>query len=199
MTRTRVGAVFATLAFLGVSVVVWGGRGPTAIDIAWTELLRGIQSPQFVFAAKIFDVVGNTFTSGILVVLLAAVFIFLHRRWSALFLVAASSVSALMVQGVKVLFARPRPEDMIVTSDFGSFPSGHSANAAVLMIVLALLFPRARWLPYASGTYVLLMVLSRTYLRAHWITDTIAGVLLGVTITILIWTFMREKILQESG
>jgi membrane-associated phospholipid phosphatase len=46
-----------------------------------------------------------------------------------------------VVQLLKNLFGRARPEDIMTNLDFGSFPSGHVANAAAMAVVLGLLFP----------------------------------------------------------
>ena len=43
---------------------------------------------------------------------------------------------------LKHLFGRVRPEDIIVISDYGSFPSGHVANAATIATAAVVLFPR---------------------------------------------------------
>ena len=53
----------------------------------------------------------------------------------------ASAASAVVVQLLKQLFGRARPEDILVHSDFGSFPSGHVANAATIAVALGVIFP----------------------------------------------------------
>ena len=65
----------------------------------------------------------------------AAVMLALRRPWGAVFVLAASAGSALVVQVIKGMFGRARPEDMIVVSDHGSFPSGHTANAATIATI----------------------------------------------------------------
>ena len=46
-----------------------------------------------------------------------------------------------MVQLLKNLFGRARPEDILVVSDFGSFPSGHVANAATIAVAIGMIVP----------------------------------------------------------
>ena len=194
-------AAATLLVFCGFStaIAIWGINGPTVIDAGWAELMRGIQIPPLTALSLALNVIGGTIASGLIApVIVAGVSLVRHRLWAAGFLIAASVVSAAAVKLVKVTFARPRPEDMMIVSDFGSFPSGHSANAAVIAIVLCLLFPRQRWLPYVSGAYVLLMMWSRTYLQAHWLTDTVAGVLLGTTAALLIWAGFRTHVIREA-
>ena len=105
--------------------------------------------------------------------------------------------SALTVQLLKGLVGRPRPEDILVTADFGSFPSGHSANAATLVVCLGIVVRRV-WLWAAGAAYVILMMLSRTYLGAHWVSDTVGGLLLGVAIALIVWAPLARKLRLES-
>ena len=45
-------------------------------------------------------------------------------------------------------------------SDFGSFPSGHVANAATIAVALLVLFPRV-WVAVAGAAWVIVMAPSR--------------------------------------
>ena len=86
---------------------------------------------------------------------------------------------------LKHLFGRARPEDIIVFSDFGSFPSGHVANAATIATVAFVLFPRL-WVAIVGVAWVLLMALSRTVLHAHWLSDTLGGALIGAGVVLIV-------------
>jgi undecaprenyl-diphosphatase len=66
-----------------------------------------------------------------------------------------------------------------------SFPSGHSVAATVTVVaaVIALVPPgraRVAW-GAAAAAFSVLMALSRAYLGAHWLSDALAGVLLGAS------------------
>ena len=105
-----------------------------------------------------------------------------------------------MVQLLKALFDRARPDFMLVASDEGSFPSGHVANAATIAAVLVLVFglTRERWWVWVAGAaYVVAMALARTYLGAHWVTDTIGGALLGVAVAVVLWAPIADKLAAE--
>lgn len=192
------GGAFLGFAAIFLLVMLNGRFGPMAIDAYWDGLMQSIQIPLLVDVARIFDVVGGTLISGVLIPALLALALFVQHRWrSALFLISASAINAIIVQIVKATVARPRPEDMMVISDSGSFPSGHSANAVVIVLILMLIFTHQRWIPYVGGGYVLLMMWSRTYLHAHWISDTAAGVLLGITVVLVIWAGSSRYLVQE--
>ena len=135
---------------------------------------------------------------GVLVVPLAiaGALLIARRRWTALYAIIAFAASAALVQLLKQLFGRARPEEILVNADFGSFPSGHTANAATIAAVLFIVL--WRWWVLAAGiAWTVLMALSRTYLGAHWLTDTIGGMLLGVAVAILVWAPFALSIQDE--
>ena len=77
-----------------------------------------------------------------------------------------------------------------------SFPSGHSIAASVTVVaaVIALVPPgrrRVAWGAAAVG-FSVLMAVSRSYLAAHWLSDAIAGVLLGWSCALLVAVVVNE-------
>ena len=96
--------------------------------------------------------------------------------------VAALS-SSLVSSVMKVLFERARP-DLVSHLDHvnnASYPSGHSTNAAVVYLLIAMLVPdRYKPAAYALGiTMTLLTGISRINLGVHWPTDVLGGWMLG--------------------
>lgn len=177
--RAVVGVVLLALACALGAWVFFRGPSPFAVDVWWNQLFAAAPSqPVYVFAL-VMDAVGGHLTAVLIVPLLGALALFLsRRRWSAVYFLAASVGSALFVQVVKHTFGRARPEDILILSDYGSFPSGHTANAATIAVVAAVLFPRA-WVRVVGVAWVVLMAFSRTYLHAHWLSDTVGGALIG--------------------
>jgi len=123
--------------------------------------------------------------------------VLLKRRWGALFFLIASVVSAGVVQILKNTVDRPRPEQILVTADFGSFPSGHTANAATIAVVLALIVNRW-WMWPVGAAYTACMLLSRNYLGAHWLTDTVGGLVLGAAVALIVWAPFAHRLHRET-
>ncbi|MDQ1084916.1 MULTISPECIES: phosphatase PAP2 family protein [Microbacterium] len=178
-SRAVVGVVLIALACGLGAWVFFRGPSPFVVDVWWNQLFAAAPSqPVYVFAL-IMDQVGGHLTAVVIVPVLGALALFLsRRRWSALYFLSASVGSALLVQVVKHTFGRARPEDILILSDYGSFPSGHTANAATIAVVAAVLFPHLG-VRIAGVAWVVLMAFSRTYLHAHWLSDTIGGALIG--------------------
>jgi membrane-associated phospholipid phosphatase len=128
---------------------------------------------------------------------IALVLLLTGRRWGAVYFLVASVASAALVQLIKNLVDRPRPEEILVHADFGSFPSGHTANAATIAMVLALIFQRW-WVSALGVVWVVSMLLSRNYLGAHWLTDTLGGLVLGAGVALIIWAPFAHRLHRET-
>jgi membrane-associated phospholipid phosphatase len=176
------GAVGAGLLVLSVLLGAWvfaRGNAPFAPDAAWNTFLVGIDWPPLDALARFMNLAGGVLASSLVVPAVGIVLLLAVRRpWSALYFLAAVALSGLVVQVLKHVFGRARPEEILVISDYGSYPSGHVANAATLATVLIVLLPRA-WTVVVGAAWVLVMAFSRTYLHAHWLSDTLGGALVG--------------------
>lgn len=184
-------------ALLGLVIAVRASGLPLGVDEEWSLELAESRT-MFADAFALFmDVLGGGLV-GVIVVPLAITIVLLvvRRPWAALYFALASAASALVVQLLKELYGRPRPEDMMVTSDYGSFPSGHVANAATIAVTLGVIVPRV-WVWVAGAIYTVLMAISRTYLGVHWLTDTIGGVLVGAGVALVLWAALAVPLERE--
>ena len=192
------GALALTIA-LGFLVLLRGtadtiDAGSLAIDRSWLAWIDQFRGPALDVPALVLDYLGFGLTASLLIpALIVGVLLLARWYWAVGFYLAATIITGVAVQVLKNLFGRSRPQDILVSVDFGSFPSGHVANAAVMATIFALLL--ARWWVWALGAaYTLAMMISRTYLGAHWLTDTIGALLLGVGIAVVVWAPLAAKL-----
>jgi undecaprenyl-diphosphatase len=133
-----------------------------------------------------------------LVTLLSVGYLGVRAKWAdaAMLLVATLGGTAIS-EGLKVGFARPRPDLVahVVETTSLSFPSGHAMLSAVTYLTLGALLARAQEQQslrgYILGAAVLLALLigaSRIYLGVHWPTDVLAGWCLGAAWALACWT-----------
>lgn len=181
--RFAIVGVLLMLVALGLGVAV--AAAPTALDRWWNDLVGSV-TPMLLNLALAMNIAGGGLVAVLVVPLGGALALVLARRgWAAVLFLSASVLSALIVQGMKNLLGRARPDDMLVVSDHGSFPSGHVANAATIAAIAVIVFPRL-WVALVGAGWVALMALSRTALHVHWLTDTIGGALVGVGAALLV-------------
>ena len=88
--------------------------------------------------------------------------------------------------GLKLVVERERPLVPHLTAASGwSFPSGHSATSAACWAAIGLVSMRwvsRRWRPAivaASAAIAVAVAASRALLGVHWLTDVVAGVVVG--------------------
>ncbi|MHC2186369.1 membrane-associated phospholipid phosphatase [Rathayibacter agropyri] len=194
--------VSASLALLltGLLALLIAFRPSTAFgfDVEWMDEIVEHRSPVWDVPALIMNTVGAGITGTAVIPLgIVAVLLVFRRRWAALYYAIAALVSVGAAQLIKELVGRARPVDMLVTSDYGSFPSGHTANAATTAMVLALVFPLL-WVWIAGFLYTVAMMASRTYLGAHWLSDTVGGLLLGIGVALVVWAPFAGRLRTEA-
>ena len=203
MPRARVNlwvgaALLVATVLLTAGILLGVDDGPFPIDRAWQDFLVPLRGPLVLWFSYAMNVIGGGWVAILVVPIgVAVLLVMLHRPWSAAYFVVAAAVSAGMVKVVKHLVGRARPEDILVISDFGSFPSGHVANAATVASALFILFPHV-WTALAGAAWVVLMAFSRTYLGAHWLTDTVGGALIGVAAALLVAAAFAKPLRAEG-
>ena len=192
------GAIAVLLvAGMGALIAYRAGNLPFDFDTEWMEEIVEHRSPLWEFPALVMNHVGGgIFGALILPLLIIATLCILRRFWAALFFAIASVLSAGLVQLLKNIFERPRPEEILVAADLGSFPSGHVANAATMAVVLGFIV-RKLWVWIAGLAYTIVMLLSRNYLGAHWLSDTIGGLVLGAAVAVIVWAPLAHKLYRE--
>ena len=113
-----------------------------------------------------------------LVVIVAADLLSGYGWGTARLAVAALAGTNLLVEVGKRVVNRPRPDGEHKRSN-SSFPSSPAANAFALAWVLSARWKRG-WPLFAA--LALLVAASRVYLNRHFVSDVVAGALLGVVV-----------------
>jgi undecaprenyl-diphosphatase len=149
--------------------------------------------------ALVFDALGHGLWLALTLAAIAIV-LALARRWFALVTFAvAEGISNRFSSILKAAIGRARPPDGIVHPVTTSFPSGHTTYAGTTCIALVLLFTPATADPpmvvAARHRGHRRMAWSRTYLQVHWLSDVVAGALLGVGVALVV--FSAAQILRR--
>jgi len=110
---------------------------------------------------------------------------------------------------IKGLVARPRPctalPDIHQIEACGKafgFPSNHAINTAAAAAFLQVLYPRSAWI---SWPLVAMVGLARVFIGAHYVTDVLAGWLLGGLLgaamawALLQWPRFRRRALPSPS
>ncbi|MCD2442943.1 phosphatase PAP2 family protein [Agromyces sp. SYSU K20354] len=193
-----IGSAALVAAVLLGAAITFGQAGIVlAVDEWWAAVMLGVRGPVGDTTSYFMNFIGGgRFAVFAVPVTTAVVLLIVRRPWAAGYFIVGSAASAGVVQLLKNTFDRGRPEDMIVASDFGSFPSGHAANAATIAVVFGVLFPHV-WVWVLGAVYAVLMALSRTYLGAHWLSDTVGGMLVGAGVALVLWAAFARPLESE--
>ncbi len=159
------------------------------LDDAWLRLMISGRAPPLTVIANAFNLLGLVYIT-LPVRLAIAGFLAVRRRWWQLAaFVAAIVMSEILIGLLKAIYGRARPPDSLVATSGASFPSGHAVAASVTAVAAVIaLVPAGKWRAWwavAAVAFSILMGLSRAYLGAHWLSDAVAGILLGTSCALL--------------
>lgn len=173
------------------------------MDFLWDSL----QGESLAVLAQFFSIVGDGIT-------LTAVCVFLfvfglisgkgRIRNSGAHGIAVIFVASFFVHLFKTAFERPRPNfsgvDLLLliqnpwvfdfSGRFNSFPSGHTTTSFALAYALSRSYPRFATIFYAIAAMV---GLSRIYLGSHYPSDVAGGALLGLGVSMFLFSEARKK------
>ena len=159
--------------------------GIQRLDGGWLRLMVAGRSWPLTVIAKVFNILGLVYVTLPARIAVAGLLALRRRWWQLAAFTAAVVVSEVMIGLLKGIYDRPRPPESLVVTTGTSFPSGHAVAASVTVVaaVIALAPPGRRrgWWALAAMAFSILMGLSRAYLGAHWLSDAVAGILLGTS------------------
>lgn len=151
-------------------------------DARWSASLRRAERPGILRrAATVFAHSGDSWFWGLGLAIIVWRGDAFWRSW-AVHLVLCIAALAVVVLGIKLLVRRRRPPGewgaIYRNTDPHSFPSGHAARAVLLAVLLAAWGPA--WAAPLAIVWAPLVSLARVALGVHYLSDVIAGALLGL-------------------
>lgn len=221
-----VGARFSTDSFFGLPLTILAGifvyilglltdvirevtfsSAFSGLDERIAHLLFDLRHP---LVAKAFYFVTLFAQTGVIIAVMFFLTLLLWKKKHAVFafgLWLTLFLSELLTQGGKILFQRIRPEELFraLSEDSFSFPSMHAATAAAFTGYIAYIVLRTSrsWSMKVGAVFtsllaVLLIDASRLYLGVHYLSDVIAGDLVGLLCVVFVisvteWLFSREE------
>jgi undecaprenyl-diphosphatase len=156
-----------------------GGYAWDAAILAWYRMHR---TPALTALASGLAVVGGVRVLPFIALGIALLLARAGARIHAWYLVFALTGATVLNVLAKVIFQRPRPDELgaVLIEPGYSFPSGHAMANAAFGLALGLVFWRSRagWPVAVLGVlWGILLAASRNYLGVHYPTDVIVGFL----------------------
>ncbi len=155
------------------------------LDDAWLRLMISGRVLPLTAIAKVFNVLGHEYVTLPVRIAIAGLLALRRWWWHLAAFAAAMVVSEVLIGLLKGIYSLPRPLGSLVATSGPSFPSGHAVAASVTVVAAVIaLVPAGRrrgWWGAAAVVFSILMGLSRAYLGAHWLSDAVAGILLGTS------------------
>jgi membrane-associated phospholipid phosphatase len=191
------GIFLPLLLLAGLAEDIWDGE-ILPFDKSTLLYIRQWQSPSLDSLMLFFSTVGGPNVMTGLTVLIFGLLLLRRPRSRAIFFAAAMLGELLLNQGVKLVFARPRPTlwERLVEEHAFSFPSGHAmgSTAFVTAVVLLLWYTSWRWPALILGSIlVLLICFSRLYLGVHYPSDVLGGMLASLAWVVGLRQLFRQR------
>ena len=209
------GLLLAILAFGAFGLAGEVVDGDTqAFDERVLRALRDPQDPSVPIGPRWLRIAALDITSlggatviGLAVAAIVGFLLFQGMYRTALFVFIASAGGWLLNNGLKAVFARPRPDVVPHLHEVMSlsFPSGHAMTSAAVYLTLGAMLMRISerrltkiYCMTIAMFATLLIGSSRVYLGVHYPTDVLAGWMIGMSWALLVWLIER-RIERQAG
>ena len=198
--------ILPLLAALLLILAGWVGGPQNPADFALVAEATKLRAhdPLWTAAPAILTQLGGVYFLMPLSGIVMAILYFAGRRRSALLLFLTVAGERLLLDGLKILVERPRPEleDHPVFTHSFSFPSGHAANTMTVFVAIALFALPERHRRWSLPTAVFLAALvaaTRPWLGVHWPTDIVGGwMLAALSIAAALWAQKRFNLKDRN-
>jgi len=176
--------------------------GLSSLDEPGLEQAISLRTPQNVAVAQFITHLGGAIGLTVITVVIVVVMTVRWRSRTPLLLLAIGTAGSLLMTAVgKELVGRARPPVADAVPPYETspaFPSGHALNNAVVACLVAYLLllhlTSLLWRIVSMALAVVWFVtigLTRVFLGYHWLTDVMAGWLLGLAWTAMVITCHR--------
>lgn len=207
MPRTYAMLLLPLFGAIVMFIAAWTGGPQNDVDLrVVAEAVKLRQAhPLLTELPAWVSLIGNAFILLPLSAVVVALLVGAGRRHSAALLFVVVAIERLLLDGLKILLGRERPEIALhpVETHSFSFPSGHAANTMTVLVAIALFaLPRRHrgWsVPTAIGLAAL-VGLTRPWLGVHWPSDVLGGwMLAALVIFAALWADERWKISERGA
>jgi membrane-associated phospholipid phosphatase len=188
--------------------IVWSALAITSyffVDLRLAEYMHHAVNPAVKHVGDIVTNLGKGiyYIAAFVLLFLFSKFVLRKREWmrASIFLLAATIISGIFCDVLKMLLGRARPVEFFehqifgfhflqFKSDMWSFPSGHATTIAAVMFALSILYARC-WLLFF--TLILVTAFSRIVVSAHYLSDVMMGMYLGAVTTIWLFDWLQKR------
>ena len=196
--------VLLTACWVGLGFLVTGPLAGTAVADADRDVATWLvdqRTPTLNDWSHLGGMLADTLVKIIVTAIIAGIMLLVWRSWREPFIVAAALVlEASVFITTTWIVSRPRPDvERLDSSPVGSsFPSGHVAAAVAYGAVAVVVFQRVRNRVVRAIVVVVIVAVpvivawARMYRGMHYLTDVIAGALLGAASVIAVVVVVRR-------
>lgn len=197
MPDARSSLLIAAVLFAGV----WATAASLPLAYGWDaaalSAAQGIQGPVLDHVFRAVTWFGSVF---FLIPACLALAMALRPRvsfWVAMLPTLSVLAAALASAVLKLVFDRPRPDffpSLIDLPSDASYPSAHAAQVTAAALAVTLSLPRLGWgVRSMLLVLVLLTCTSRLYLQVHFLSDIVAGAMLGTSVALALGALVSLK------
>lgn len=158
------------------------------LDAEAASFIAGMRSPALTIVMEAITYLGS-FLSGVIIV---GILLWLRKRGEAKMVLGGILLNGAIIFPIKHLVARARPDNALIAVDWlvdtaeYSFPSGHAAMSFMMAALLSGIFGKK----YFFYSVAFLIAFSRLYLGVHYLSDVVAGAMIGFVLGSVI---LRQK------
>lgn len=188
--------------FFQILISVGGGSAPSELDLTVHHLMFGLRNPLADTAMAFLATIGDAVVLTPAVLGVFAWLLWRRRHIAAWHWLAAPAFALVLTWFLGYLLDMPKPPASTAVMGF-SFPSASVTMATVVYGFFAVLIARElpgrrRAWPYVVAALAVgLLGFSRLYLGAHWLSDVLAGILLGLLWIAALGIAYRRRVVRS--